>query len=63
LEKETMLSKTALNENTNKLREARHELLREKRRAKRKWQYEYAEKAKRETLFLTQKKPGAWCLN
>ena len=45
-------------ENTNKLREARHKLLREKRRAKRKWQYEYAEKCKKRDFILNPKE--AW---
>jgi hypothetical protein len=40
------------------LREARHELLREKRRAKRKWQYEYAEKCKKRDFILNPKE--AW---
>jgi hypothetical protein len=40
------------------LREARHELLREKRRAKRKWQYEYAEKCKTRDFILNPKE--AW---
>ena len=45
-------------ENTKKLRDARHHLLREKRRAKRKWQYQYAEKCKKKDFILNPKE--AW---
>ena len=42
------------------LREARHDLLREKRKAKRHWQCEYTEKCKKEDLILNPKE--AWSM-
>ena len=45
-------------ENTMKLREARHQLLREKRKAKRNWQFQYAEKCKKKDFILNPKE--AW---
>ena len=45
-------------ENSNKLREARHQLLREKCKAKRKWQFQYTEKCKKKDIILNPKE--AW---
>ena len=44
--------------NQNKLREARHHLLREKRKAKRQWQYAYASKCKKNDFAINPKE--AW---
>jgi hypothetical protein len=52
--------KSPSEENTMKLREARHHLLREKRKAKRKWQYQYAEKCRKKDFILNPKE--AWSM-
>jgi len=50
--------KQLLEENQTKLKEARHQLLREKRRAKQQWQLAYAKKCKKDDFALNPKE--AW---
>jgi hypothetical protein len=50
--------KQSSEENYQKLKETRHQLLREKRKAKRHWQFAYAEKSKKRDYSINPKKLG-----